>query len=166
MFSADLMLRGDKMNLKTIIKLMDLRTLVAGFIPVLLGTIYSYYAFGQINLVYFILLTIAMALVQSSTNMINDYFDFKRGAENENKGDEKALVSGEATPKQVKLIITIYLSTAAMIGVLIASQTSYYILVVAFIICVWSVTYCLYTNRRNCVWFYHGNWNNHNGYLH
>lgn len=119
------------MNYKTILKLMDIKTLVAGVIPVFLGSIYSWYSFNKLNLVYLILLTIAMILVQSSTNMINDYFDFKRGADNEVKEKEKALVSGEATLEQVKLIIIIYQTTAFIIGIFIAFQTSYYILLVA-----------------------------------
>jgi len=121
------------MSFKSIIKLMDIKTLVAGLVPVILGSIYSEYAFGTLNVFYLILLVIAMILIQSATNMINDYFDFKRGADSNKSGDEKALVSGETTPKQVLFIIFLYQFIAFMIGVFIASQTSYYILLVAII---------------------------------
>lgn len=121
------------MGFKTILKLMDIKTLVAGIIPVILGSIYSIYAFGKCNVGFLILLAVAMILVQSATNMINDYFDFKRGADSERKGHEKALVSGESTPKKVLQIIIIYLFIAIGIGVFIASQTSFNILLVAFI---------------------------------
>ena len=60
------------MSFKSIIKLMDIKTLVAGFIPVILGSIYSKYAFGKFNVFYLILLISAMILIQSSANMIND----------------------------------------------------------------------------------------------
>lgn len=129
------------MSLKAIIKLTDIKTLVAGILPVLLGSIYSWYEFGQINLVYFILLTIAMMLMQSATNMINDYFDFKRGADNEEKADEKALVSGEITPKQVLFIILIYQLIACIIGIFISSRTSYNILLVGAIGGIISILY-------------------------
>lgn len=121
------------MNLQTIIKLMDIKTLVAGIVPVILGSIYSRYAFGKLNIIYLILLSVAMILIQSATNMINDYFDFKRGADSKEKEKEKALVSGETTPKQVLFIILIYQFIAFIIGIFIASQTSYYILLVAVI---------------------------------
>ena len=121
------------MKIHTLIKLMDIKTLVAGIVPIILGSVYSKYAFGKINFVYLILLVIAMILIQSATNMINDYFDFIKGAESEEKGDEKALVSGEVTPKQVLGIIFVYELTACLIGIFIASQTSYYILLVAAI---------------------------------
>ncbi len=118
------------MNIRSIIKLMDIKTLVAGVIPVLLGSIYSWYAYAQFNFSYLVLLSIAMILIQSGTNMTNDYFDFKRGADGDDKAHEKALVSGEITPKQVLLIIILFEFTALMIGIFIGSQTSYYILLV------------------------------------
>ena len=121
------------MSFKTIIKIMDIKTLVAGIVPVILGSIYSRYAFGKLNVLYLILLIVAMILIQSSTNMINDYFDFKHGADSEKSGEEKALVSGEITPKQVLFIIFVYQFIAFIIGLFIASQTSYYILLVAVI---------------------------------
>jgi len=121
------------MGFKTIIKLMDIKTLVAGLVPVILGSVYSKYAFGKLNALYVILLAIAMILIQSATNMINDYFDYKRGADSNKSGDEKALVSGETTSKQVLFIIVLYQFIALMIGIFLASQTSYYILLVAVI---------------------------------
>ncbi|MFL0197948.1 prenyltransferase [Clostridium sp. WILCCON 0269] len=121
------------MDFRTIIKLMDIKTLVAGIVPVILGSVYSKYAFGKLNVVYLILLAVAMILIQSATNMINDYFDYKRGADSKEKKNEKALVSGEITLKQVLIIIFIYEFIAVIIGIFIASQTSYYILLVAVI---------------------------------
>lgn len=121
------------MSFKTIIKLMDIKTLVAGLVPVILGSIYSKYAFGRVNILYFLLLAFAMILIQSATNMINDYFDFKRGADVNKSSDEKALISGEVTTKGVLTIIFFYQLIAFIIGVFIASQTSYYILLVAIL---------------------------------
>ena len=131
------------MNFKSIIKLMDIKTLVAGLVPVSLGSIYSEYAFGKFNVFYLILLVFAMILIQSATNMINDYFDFKRGADSNKSTDEKALVSGETTPKQVLFIIFSYQFIALMIGIFIASQTSYYILIVAIIGGLISILYAI-----------------------
>ncbi|WP_238916087.1 prenyltransferase [Clostridium sp. YIM B02555] len=121
------------MSFKTIIKLMDIKTLVAGLVPVILGSIYSKYAFERVNILYFLLLAFAMILIQSATNMINDYFDFKRGADVNKSSDEKALISGEVTTKGVLTIIFFYQLIAFIIGVFIASQTSYYILLVAIL---------------------------------
>jgi len=129
------------MSFKSIIKLMDIKTLVAGIVPVILGSIYSKYAFGKFNTFYFVLLIIAMILIQSATNMINDYFDFKSGADSKKSGDEKALVSGEITPKLVLHAILLYEFIAFIIGVFIASQTSYYIMLVGIIGSIISISY-------------------------
>lgn len=129
------------MSFKGIIKLMEIRTLGAGALPVLLGSIYSWYEFGEIDLLYLILLTVAMMLIQSATNMINDYFDFKSGADSKEKADEKPLVSGEIAPKQVLFIILIYQFIACAIGIFIASKTSYNILFVVIIGGVISILY-------------------------
>ena len=43
------------MTFKSIVKLMDIKTLVAGLIPVTLGSVYSKYAFQKLNIFYFIL---------------------------------------------------------------------------------------------------------------
>lgn len=129
------------MNFKSIIKLMDIKTLVAGTVPVILGSIYSMYAFGKFNVIYLILLIVAMILIQSATNMINDYFDFKRGADSKKSGDEKALVSGEITPKQVLFIIFLFQLIALMIGIFIAGQTSYYIILIAILGDIVSISY-------------------------
>lgn len=129
------------MSLKSIIKLMDIKTLVAGVTPVFLGSIYSVYAFEKFNFFYFILLILSMILIQSATNMINDYFDFKRGADTNKSGHEKALVSGEITLNQVLFVILIYQLIALIIGIFIASQTSYYILLVAAIGGIISISY-------------------------
>ncbi|WP_298844186.1 prenyltransferase [Clostridium sp.] len=129
------------MRFKSIIKLMDIKTLVAGIVPVILGSIYSKYAFFKFNILYFILLIVAMILIQSATNMVNDYSDFKSGADSEKSGDEKALVSGEITSKQVLVVIFLFELIACIIGVFIASQTSYYIMLIAIIGGIISISY-------------------------
>jgi 1,4-dihydroxy-2-naphthoate octaprenyltransferase len=112
---------------------MDVKTLIAGTVPVILGSIYSLYAFKKFNVLYFVLLIFAIILIQSSTNMINDYFDFKRGADNGKNASEKVLISGEMTSRQVLFIVAVYELIALAIGIFIAVQTSYYILLVAVV---------------------------------
>ena len=125
-----------KIKASTLIKLMDIKTLTAGSIPVILGSVYSLYTYNSINYFYLIALFIAMVLVQSAVNMINDYYDFTRGSDLNEKEDEKALVNGEVTTNQLKYIIITYLLLALMIGILIGSKTSYMILVIALVGCI------------------------------
>lgn len=128
-------------NMKTIIKLMDVKTLVAGITPVLFGSIYAEYAFKKFNLTYMLLIVVGIIFTQSATNMINDYFDYKRGADSGARGEEKALVSGEISPKQIIMIILVFELLAFCIGMFIGSRTSYYIMVIAAIGVFISVAY-------------------------
>ncbi len=121
------------MNLKLILKVVDLRTLVAGVFPVLLGSIYSLYAYQRFRWELLLALVVAIALVQASTNIFNDYMDFRRGTDGTEKADEKILVSGELKPVHLIILIVLFLSVASIIGIVIASRTSYFILLVALV---------------------------------
>ena len=75
--------------MKVLLKLMDIKTLVAGIIPVVLGSIYSLYRFGEFGWLDMIIIAIGMILIQSCANMVNDLFDHKRGADGEEKSEER-----------------------------------------------------------------------------
>lgn len=119
------------MNLKSVLGLVEVRTLVAGLFPVLLGSVYSLYTYRKMNIIFLIGLVIAMALVQSTTNILNDFMDFYHGADQEDKKEEKVLVREHIEKSQIMKLMSLFLLVAALIGIFIASQTSYYILLVA-----------------------------------
>lgn len=118
------------MSLKTIIKLAEPKTFSASLLPVLLASIYSFMAFNHFSLVKYVFLSIGMMLVQAATNMINDYFDFKRQSDSETKADEKALASGEVTLRQLKKLILAFIAMALTIGFYYAFTESLWILLV------------------------------------
>lgn len=96
--------------MKTLLKLMDIKTLVAGLLPVLLGTLYSLYRFGDIALWDMVIVAIGIMLIQSCANMVNDLFDYERGTDGADKSDEKALASGEVSRKQVVTYVRVFLA--------------------------------------------------------
>lgn len=57
-------------------------SLTASLIPVLLGGVIAYYATGIFNVLLFVLTLIAGLLVQTGTNLINDWHDAERDNEN------------------------------------------------------------------------------------
>lgn len=118
------------MSFKTFFKLIDVKLSVASIIPVLLGSLYSLYAYQKLNVIYLILLIISMVMVQSSANILNDYFDHKRGLDDD-KFDEKVLASQELKPKTVLIIMIIFQTISLLIGIYIAYQTSLLILAAA-----------------------------------
>ena len=63
---------------KKYISLTRPHTLTASFIPVLVGSSAAL-LYGEVRIDIFMLMLIATLLIQSATNMFNEYFDFKRG---------------------------------------------------------------------------------------
>lgn len=118
------------MQLKTIIKLAEPKTFTASLLPVCLASAYSYMAFDQFSIVKFIVLSIGMMLVQAATNMINDYFDYKRASDAADKADEKALANGDISLKGLKKLILITIALALSIGIYYALTESLWILLV------------------------------------
>lgn len=119
--------------MKLLFKLMDIKTLVAGIFPVVLGSIYSLYRFREINVWHMLVLIVGIILLQSCANMINDLFDHKRGADGEDKAEEKALVTGEITRKQVIGIILLFLFIDTCIAVYYVMITHWAIMIVGII---------------------------------
>lgn len=118
------------MRVKTVLKLMDVRTLVASFIPVTYGSVLSWYMKGRFSVVYLMLMLLGMILIQSAANMLNDYADYKREADTESKGEEKVLVNGEMSAKNVLMLLILYILMAFTIGIYLACCTSWWILAV------------------------------------
>ncbi len=125
-------LKRIKMTVKIIIKLMELPTLVASVIPVTYASSLAWVINGKIDFFKYFLLVIAMMLVQSSANMVNDYADFKRNVDF-NKSGEKVLVRGDASPKMAIIVSAIYCTVALIIGVYLAINSSLWILGVALL---------------------------------
>lgn len=104
------------MTFKTIVKAAEPKTFTASIFPVALGCAYAFYKQGSIHLGYALLLMMGMILVQSVTNMINDYYDYKRQTDTVEKSDEKLLLSGELTVIELKELIIILSGMAIAIG--------------------------------------------------
>lgn len=119
--------------MKAVLKLLDVKTLVAGAIPVVMGSLYSLYRFDVFSVLHMFILMIGIILMQSSANMINDLCDFKRGADDEVKADEKALVSNEITVRQVKEIIAVFLTIVMGILIYYTINVSWAVLCIGFV---------------------------------
>lgn len=108
-------------------------TLTASFVPVFIGTA-SVMLFGDIRWTMFFLMLIATLLIQSATNMFNEYYDFKRGLDShESVGIAGAIVRNGMSPKLVLTIAILFYSIAAILGIIITINSSFWILVVGAI---------------------------------
>lgn len=108
-------------------------TLTASFAPVFLGTMIAL-NHSPIDWILFLAMLIASLLIQAATNMFNEYYDFARGLDNENSvGIGGAIVRNGVKPKTVLALALAFYGIAALIGIYICSQTSWWLLVVGAI---------------------------------
>ncbi|ANU25841.1 1,4-dihydroxy-2-naphthoate polyprenyltransferase [Planococcus versutus] len=105
-------------------------TLTASFAPVFLGTMIALH-YAVIDWILFLAMLVASLLIQAATNMFNEYYDFARGLDNENSiGIGGAIVRNGVKPKTVLALALVFYGVAAVIGIYICSQTSWWLLVV------------------------------------
>lgn len=105
-------------------------TLTASFAPVFLGTMIALH-YSPIDWVLFLAMLVASLLIQAATNMFNEYYDFARGLDNENSvGIGGAIVRNGVKPKTVLTLALVFYGIAAVIGLYICSQTTWWLLVV------------------------------------
>ncbi|MDR0429284.1 MAG: 1,4-dihydroxy-2-naphthoate polyprenyltransferase [Tannerellaceae bacterium] len=92
------------------------KTLTASVSPVILGCALAY-RYGMFRLVPAILCFIVALLAQIASNFANDYFDFIKGADNEDRlGPERAVASGWITPKAMLIGTFVTLGIACICG--------------------------------------------------
>lgn len=108
-------------------------TLTAAFVPVLLGTALALQD-TQIHFGLFFAMLIASLLIQAATNMFNEYYDFKRGLDNEKSvGIGGAIVRDGIQPKTVlKLALALY-GVSILIGVYICMNSSWWLALVGLV---------------------------------
>lgn len=114
-------------------RLLRPHTLTAAFIPVLIGTTLAL-LFGHFHLLLFLTMLFASLLIQAATNMFNEYFDFKRGLDNEQSvGIGGAIVRDGLAPETVLRLAYVLLGCATLAGVYICLQSSWWVAVVGTI---------------------------------
>ncbi|CRK84513.1 1,4-dihydroxy-2-naphthoate polyprenyltransferase [Neobacillus massiliamazoniensis] len=108
-------------------------TLTASFVPVLLGTALALRT-GHIHFGLFVAMLIASILIQAATNMFNEYFDFKRGLDNEHSvGIGGTIVRDGIEPKTVINLAFGFYGIALLLGVYICANSSWWLAVVGLL---------------------------------
>ncbi|MBM7660425.1 1,4-dihydroxy-2-naphthoate octaprenyltransferase [Bacillus mesophilus] len=108
-------------------------TLTAAFVPVFIGTALAL-PYTSINVPMFIMMLLACLIIQAATNMINEYYDFKRGLDHEGSvGIGGAIVREGVKPQTVLRLAFILFGVAALIGIYICIQSSWWLAVIGTI---------------------------------
>lgn len=106
-----------------------IKTLPAAISPVLVGTALA----TNINWLNALLALLVSLSLQISVNYANDYSDGIRGTDSNRVGPIRLVGSGLASAKSVKQAMFISFGIAALAGLILALQTSYWLLLVGAI---------------------------------
>lgn len=106
------------------------KTLVAGVVPVAVGAAVAWRD-GFFKLLPAIGCLVGALLIQIGTNLVNDYFDFKRGADTVDRlGPPRATQQGWLTPKAVFTGAMVCFALAFTVGMYLVSVAGWPLLVV------------------------------------
>ncbi|KAA0543153.1 1,4-dihydroxy-2-naphthoate polyprenyltransferase [Bacillus sp. BGMRC 2118] len=108
-------------------------TLTAAFVPVFIGTALSL-PYTNLHIPLFIMMLLASLIIQIATNMINEYYDFKRGLDHEGSvGIGGAIVRDGVKPKTVITLAFILFGIATLLGVYICMETSWWLALIGIV---------------------------------
>mgnify|MGYP000732639690 FL=1 len=110
-------------------------TLTASFVPVFLGTAIALAVDHEtIHFGLFFAMLIASMLIQAATNMFNEYYDYKRGLDNEHSvGIGGTIVRHGVAPKTIMLIALAFYAVAMLLGIYICAMSSWWLVAVGLV---------------------------------
>lgn len=114
-------------------RLLRPHTLTASFIPVFVGSMLAF-TDGAFHFTIFMAMLLASILIQSATNMFNEYYDHARGLDTEHSvGIGGTIVRDGIKPKTVLNIAFLFFGVAILLGIYICIHSSWWIAVIGLI---------------------------------
>ncbi len=116
------------MNITLWLRALRVKFISASIIPVLLGNLVAWSTGDSINILYFILTLIGVVSIHLGSNLANDYFDFKSGADKLNKsgsessGGSGVIQEGLISPKRILNIAYILFLIGIIIGLFLGYE--------------------------------------------
>ncbi len=107
-----------KQNFKYYIHAIRPKTLTAGLTPVIIGLSYTYYQHQNLHLLIALLTILCTLFMQMGTNLVNDYFDYKKGTDgNRTNGPVRVTQEKLLTEFQVKNAYRFCFGIAFLLGI-------------------------------------------------
>jgi len=105
----------------------------ASLVPVTLGVVLAAYD-GYFDIWLFALTLIGSVLIHAGTNLANDYYDWKKGADTpESLGPNRALQEGMLTPRQVFIGALVCFAAGSLIGLYLVAARGVFILLLGIL---------------------------------
>ncbi len=125
------------MSLKTFFKYVEIQTKLASLFPFIFGVIYSYYIYGEINVLNTVLMYISLLSLDMGVTAINNYMDYKKARLDEYKYNTNIIGRESISNRLAVSIILLLLFICVSIGLILVVNTSVIVLIlgaVAFFI--------------------------------
>lgn len=109
-------------------RLLRPHALTASLVPVLLGSVYSYVQLRQLRWGVLLAMLLASFLIQTATNLFNEYYDYVRGLDTKDSvGIGGTIVHDGASPKFVLSLALGAYGIALLLGLYICAASSWYL---------------------------------------
>lgn len=117
------------MNFKVFAELIELKAKAASVFPFLMGFLYSWYHYEQVKPFYMLLFFVSMILFNMFVDIWDNYMDYHNATDIHDYKEETNIIGREnLSLSLIKNMMSFSLISSAIIGIYLASQTSWIIL--------------------------------------
>ncbi|RGI32058.1 prenyltransferase [Melissococcus sp. OM08-11BH] len=117
------------MNFKVFAELIELKAKAASIFPFIMGFLYSWYHYQQVKPMYMLLFFISMLLFNMAVDILDNYMDYHNATDVHDYKEETNIIGREnLSLTLVRNMMIGLIVSSAIIGVYLASQTSWVIL--------------------------------------
>ncbi|AQP53527.1 1,4-dihydroxy-2-naphthoate polyprenyltransferase [Vagococcus penaei] len=117
------------MNFKVFAELVELKAKTASIFPFLLGLLYSWYHYQHVSLINMVLFFISMILFNMAVDIMDNYMDYHNATDvHDYKHATNIIGREQLSLTLVKQLMWSFIIISALIGIFLASQTSWVIL--------------------------------------
>ena len=107
------------------------QTLFASLCPVVVGLIVTHHQMGRVEAITATLTVLCALSLQILSNLINDYYDYKRGTDKQGRvGFKRALAEGAVTEKEMQMACFITLGITLLLGLMLCYIGGWVILII------------------------------------
>lgn len=121
-------------KIKEYIKCARPHSFPAAVAPVLVGSTFALLYIEKFSFSRFFIFLLACILIQAATNNFNEYYDYKKGLDKiDSQGIAGSILKGNLTEREVLYSAIAYYGVALILGIYLASKTSYSILILGLV---------------------------------
>lgn len=120
------------MSIKSFLNLVEIQTKIASMFPFIIGNLFAYYYYGEFSVKNMLVMFVSLISIDMATTAINNYMDFKKGAQIAGAKQEKkdAILFFGGSEKIVLMSIFILIVIGVVFGIYLVLLTDLVILLI------------------------------------